>query len=120
MALYPEVFKHLQEEVDHVVGHGRLPSFADRPYLPYVSAVIKETFRWQTALPSGTPLTHHLSVLVFCRSNVHTQLLLTLVLFVPTAIPHVTSESDIYKGYYIPKGAIIVPDVWYVRILVVA
>jgi len=80
MTLYPEVFSRLQGEVDHVVGQGRLPSFSDRPYLPYVNAVIKETFRWQTTLPS--------------------------------VIPHVTSEDDVYKGYYIPKGAIIIPDIW--------
>lgn len=64
MTLYPEVYKRLQEEVDHVVGRDRLPSFADRPHLPYVSAVIKETLRWQTILPSGTPLGHHSSALL--------------------------------------------------------
>lgn len=63
MTLYPEVYKRLQEEVDHVVGHDRLPSFADRPHLPYVSAVIKETLRWQTILPSGAHLVYRSSAL---------------------------------------------------------
>lgn len=31
----------------------------------------------------------------------------------PAGIPHATSEEDTYMGYRIPKGAIIVPNVWY-------
>lgn len=54
MALYPHVFTRLQEEIDCVVGHDRLPSYIDRPHLPYVGAVIKETLRWETILPTGT------------------------------------------------------------------
>lgn len=53
MTLYPEVYKRLQEEVDRVVGHGRLPSYSDRPNLPYVDAVLKETLRWETVLPTS-------------------------------------------------------------------
>lgn len=53
MTLYPEVYKRLQEEVDRVVGHGRLPSYSDRPNLPYVNAVLKETLRWETVLPTS-------------------------------------------------------------------
>ncbi|OAX36943.1 cytochrome P450 [Rhizopogon vinicolor AM-OR11-026] len=30
----------------------------------------------------------------------------------PLAIMHAAIESDVYKGYYIPKGAIITPNVW--------
>jgi len=30
----------------------------------------------------------------------------------PTGIPHATTEEDTYMGYRIPKGAIIVPNVW--------
>lgn len=53
MTLYPEVYKRLQEEIDRVVGYGRLPSYSDRPNLPYVEAVLKETLRWETVLPTS-------------------------------------------------------------------
>ena len=29
-----------------------------------------------------------------------------------TALPHAVSKDDIYKGHFIPKGAIVVPNVW--------
>ncbi|KAF7761211.1 hypothetical protein Agabi119p4_10620 [Agaricus bisporus var. burnettii] len=50
MALHPEVQKKAQAELDQVLG-GRLPEFADRPNLPYINAVIKETGRWQPVAP---------------------------------------------------------------------
>ncbi|EIW84496.1 cytochrome P450 [Coniophora puteana RWD-64-598 SS2] len=31
---------------------------------------------------------------------------------VPLSIPHATSNDDIYRGYFIPKGAAIFPNVW--------
>ncbi|KAF9554410.1 cytochrome P450 [Agrocybe pediades] len=31
---------------------------------------------------------------------------------VPLALPHKTTEEDIYNGYYIPKGAILMPNLW--------
>lgn len=52
MALHPEVQKKAQAELDQVLG-GRLPEFADRPNLPYINAVIKETGRWQPVAPLG-------------------------------------------------------------------
>ncbi|KAF5347404.1 hypothetical protein D9758_011278 [Tetrapyrgos nigripes] len=51
MVKFPEVQKKLQEEVDRVVGRGRLPTVQDRSNLPYVNASIKEALRWRPALP---------------------------------------------------------------------
>ncbi|TFY63634.1 hypothetical protein EVJ58_g3137 [Rhodofomes roseus] len=31
---------------------------------------------------------------------------------VPTAAPHMSSEDDVYRGYYIPKGSMIIPNLW--------
>ncbi|EIW84507.1 cytochrome P450 [Coniophora puteana RWD-64-598 SS2] len=31
---------------------------------------------------------------------------------VPLCIPHCTTKEDIYNGYYIPKQAIIIPNIW--------
>ena len=51
MALHPEVQKRAQAELDAAVGPHRLPDFEDRPSLPYISAIVKETLRWQLVLP---------------------------------------------------------------------
>ncbi|KAF7365045.1 O-methylsterigmatocystin oxidoreductase [Mycena venus] len=31
---------------------------------------------------------------------------------VPLAIPHATSEDDVYEGCYIPKGTMVLPNIW--------
>jgi cytochrome P450 len=56
MALYPDVMRKAQAELDSVVGRGRLPEFSDRPVLPYVSAIVKETLRWFPVVPTGMAL----------------------------------------------------------------
>jgi cytochrome P450 len=52
MALYPQVQKKAQAELDRVLD-GRLPEFNDRPNLPYINAMIKESARWQSVTPLG-------------------------------------------------------------------
>lgn len=51
MALYPNVQKRIQAEIDAVVGTQRLPTIIDRPNLPYLCAAIKETLRWKPVTP---------------------------------------------------------------------
>ncbi|KAI0331709.1 cytochrome P450 [Cubamyces sp. BRFM 1775] len=53
MMLNPEVQVHAQEELDRVVGCDRLPEHFDRPSLPYVEAILKETYRWYNPVPLG-------------------------------------------------------------------
>ena len=55
MALNPHVVKKAQEELDRVVGSGRLPDFSDQGDLPYISAVTKELLRWTCPFPIGLP-----------------------------------------------------------------
>jgi cytochrome P450 len=55
MIAFPEVQRRAQAELDNVIGRDRLPTFADAPHLPYVSAVIREVLRWRPALPIGVP-----------------------------------------------------------------
>ena len=28
------------------------------------------------------------------------------------AVPHVPNEDDVYEGYFIPKGSLVIPNVW--------
>lgn len=55
MALYPSVQKQIQDEIDRVIGIGRLPTFDDRTSLPHVEAVLRETLRWRPAFPLAVP-----------------------------------------------------------------
>jgi hypothetical protein len=57
MALYPSVQKRIQDEIDRVVGTDRLPSYEDRPSLPIVEAVVRETLRWRPVAPLAVPHT---------------------------------------------------------------
>jgi cytochrome P450 len=43
----PEVQKKALEEITRVVGTDRLPTLEDRPHLPYITAIVKETYRWE-------------------------------------------------------------------------
>jgi cytochrome P450 len=52
---YPDFIPIAQAELDAVVGNTRLPTFADLDNLPYIHAVIEETFRWRHLLPTGLP-----------------------------------------------------------------
>ncbi|KDQ14634.1 hypothetical protein BOTBODRAFT_32384 [Botryobasidium botryosum FD-172 SS1] len=61
MALFPEVQKKAQAEIDRVVGNGRLPTFEDREGLPYIGCVIKEVLRWRVVLPLGVGHSTHSS-----------------------------------------------------------
>ena len=75
MVCYPDVQKEVQAELDDVLN-GRLPEHSDFPSLPYLSALVKEVYRyaavcfeysesllpvncvsrWQPVTPLGRPL----------------------------------------------------------------
>ncbi|CCO32744.1 O-methylsterigmatocystin oxidoreductase Short=OMST oxidoreductase [Rhizoctonia solani AG-1 IB] len=57
MALYPEVARRAQEEIDTVVGRGRIPDFPDRELLPYVEALLQEVMRISPPSALGLPHT---------------------------------------------------------------
>ncbi|KAI0066575.1 cytochrome P450, partial [Artomyces pyxidatus] len=76
LALYPEVQRRAQAELDAVTKGQRLPDFGDKPRLPYVEALWKEVLRWKSVAPVG--------------------------------VPHATTEDNVYDGYFIPKGAVVI------------
>ncbi|KAA1476608.1 cytochrome P450 [Dentipellis sp. KUC8613] len=47
--------RRAQNELDTVIGHSRIPTFADFDHLPYIQAVVKECVRWKAILPFGVP-----------------------------------------------------------------
>ena len=53
MTWYPDVQEKAQQELDRVVGRDRLPTFEDRPTLPYITNIVKETLRWKAVSPLG-------------------------------------------------------------------
>ena len=100
MALCLEVQKKGQAEIDAVVGPNRLPDFHDRPSLPYINAVVKETSRWNLASPLG-----RLFVIIF----------VVTILTSSEGVPHMCTIDDEYNGFYIPKGTTMIGNVWLVR-----
>ena len=36
----------------------------------------------------------------------------------PMGVPHVSTEDDIYEGHFIPAGAIIMPNIWFVSVFI--
>ncbi|KAG1876595.1 cytochrome P450 [Suillus subalutaceus] len=83
MTLFPDVQKKAQAEIDAVVGPD-------------------EVFRWSVVGPTGA----WISFIVFfnCWAVSTAQL---------TAIPHRVTEDDIHDGYYIPKGSLVIPNIWF-------
>ena len=98
MALYPEVQKKAQAEIDAVVGPNRLPDFQDRPSLTYINAVVKESTRWNLVGPLGRPF-----IIIVVNITVLTN---------SEGISHVSSSDDEYNGFYIPKGTTLIPNAW--------
>ncbi|KAH6919268.1 cytochrome P450 [Coprinopsis sp. MPI-PUGE-AT-0042] len=55
LASNQEVQRKAQEEMDRVVGVGRLPEFSDLDQLHYIQALVKEVSRWYSVLPLCVP-----------------------------------------------------------------
>jgi cytochrome P450 len=53
LVLFPHAQKRAQAELDVVVGRDKLPTFDDRPRLPYIEAFCKEVMRWVMVTPTG-------------------------------------------------------------------
>ncbi len=87
--LYPEVQAKAQAELDTVVGPTRLPSFDDRPQLPYIDAILLEALRWNPVVPMGVSTDPWMSLQIIDLN---------------LGVAHRSVKADIYRGYYIPAG----------------
>jgi len=79
----PGVLKKVHAEIDSVIGRQRLPDAADRPNMPYMSAVVSETFRLSSIIPGD--------------------------------VLHSTTAATRIGGYDLPKGTIIMPNIYQVH-----
>ncbi|KAF7348403.1 O-methylsterigmatocystin oxidoreductase [Mycena sanguinolenta] len=52
----------------------------------------------------------HRSAMPYCEAVVREVLRWKTI--IPLALPHATSEDNIYEGYFIPKGTTVLPNVW--------
>ena len=97
LCLHPDVVEKAHREIDSVVGNERLPTFEDRPHLPYINALVMEVFRWHAVVPTG-----------LCWNRLR-----GLLLILALAVPHRAIQDDTHEGYFIPKGALVIPNIWY-------
>ena len=58
LILFPEVQKRAQAELDSVISRDRLPTYDDKPRLPYIEAISKELIRWHVVAPMGASCSH--------------------------------------------------------------
>jgi cytochrome P450 len=97
MLLYPDIQKKAHNELDSVIGRERLPTFEDRPRLPFIDAVCKETLRWRPITPLGLfstiPCSRFLTVIAYTYGTSSL-----------AGVPHASTKDDVYAGFFIPKG----------------
>ncbi|KAH9477961.1 Cytochrome P450 monooxygenase 208 [Psilocybe cubensis] len=55
MVLHPDIQKKAQAEIDSVLGGKRLPTYEDRPSMPYIEAIYREVLRWRPPGSVGFP-----------------------------------------------------------------
>ncbi|EIN05790.1 cytochrome P450 [Punctularia strigosozonata HHB-11173 SS5] len=89
MAMYPEAQHRAQKELDAVVGKSRLPGEHDI-YGMYL-------FDDLDKLPY---------IAAVCKE------LLRWIPVAPLGVYHASVNDDVYKGYYIPKGTLVVGNTW--------
>ncbi|XP_018422663.1 PREDICTED: cytochrome P450 2G1-like [Nanorana parkeri] len=52
---YPEVLAKVYKEIEHVIGHDRIPKVQDRNQMPFTEAVVHEIQRFIDLIPMGMP-----------------------------------------------------------------
>ncbi|KUJ23936.1 cytochrome P450 [Mollisia scopiformis] len=82
MAVFPDVQRKAQAEIDSVVGDNTSPTWEDVDgKLPYCTALVKEVLRWRTVT-------------------------------VLAGIPHANTVDFEYRGYRFPAGTNILGNIW--------
>lgn len=55
MSLYPDVQDRARKEIDQFFTQGRSPNFEYQDQMPYIHAVVLESFRWNPPVSFGAP-----------------------------------------------------------------
>ncbi|KAF7311496.1 Cytochrome P450 [Mycena kentingensis (nom. inval.)] len=101
MVLHPEIQQRAQEELDLIVGKEHLPTFGDRPHLPYTNAICKEVYTIPPLDPTPKLTTRS-------RSSVSTRL-------APWVSLIASWRTTFTMGTSFPKArrsSIILPNIW--------
>lgn len=73
----PKIRKQAQAEIDAVVGQDRLVQESDHPNLPFLQAIVKETYRMHPSLPLGLRReSHEPCIISGFQLPAHTELIL--------------------------------------------
>ena len=118
MVCYPEVQKTAQAELDEVLN-GRLPEHSDFPSLPYLSALVKEVYRYVAVcfecsmhrvncVSRWNPVTP-LGSFSFLSNIMRTNKMTSLS---RQGVPHQSTSDDFYNDYHIPANTIVIPNQW--------
>ncbi len=100
MVLYPDVQRKAQSEIDAKLS-GVLPTVQDRlNTLPYVDAILSECYRWA---PPG----HLGKFRIIFRS-----ISLPNLTILSAGLPHCLSQDDSIDGYLLPRGTVVLPNIW--------
>lgn len=106
LALHPDVKRKAQEEVDRVCGQGPedMPNHTNMDKFPYVKACMWEVCRQLPLVLDGLPsrITAYLHLLQALRWRPPA----------PTMLPHLIDRDDTFRGYHIPKGSVVIGNVW--------
>ncbi|KAI0682494.1 cytochrome P450 [Cytidiella melzeri] len=89
MALYPEIMRRAQADIDALVGRDRMPNFGDWEHLSYIHAIVKRALRWKTVVPIGVP---HRNTEIFCT-----------IFRLP---------SSYYSPHFRTIGSTTIPNIW--------
>ncbi|KAJ8592289.1 cytochrome P450 [Rhizopogon salebrosus TDB-379] len=99
MLFYPEVQTKAHAEIDRIVGKDRLPDFDDRPALPYLDAILRETLRWHPVAPLGVP---HATT----TNDVYKGY------FIPKGLYHVLIYQKQKSLTHQPPGVVVIGNTW--------
>ncbi|GAV99374.1 cytochrome p450 [Lentinula edodes] len=91
MAMFPEVQRKAQNELESVIGKDRLPSFEDRDRLTYVEAVCKEVMRYHAVVPNGLP---HCTA----ADDIHDGMFIPKGAIIFANIWNMTHDPEVYKN----------------------
>lgn len=98
MVFHPAEQRAAQAAIDCVCS-GRLPSCADMDALPHIHALVREVIRWKPVGP--------LSMLCLPSTPMD-------VADHSVDLPHMCTQDDVYRGWYIPRGAVVFANLAYV------